>query len=268
VVIEHEKEGRTHRHVLWSRIDLEHMRAVPMDHDYAIHQRTARELEQAFGLARVASRLDRDGPHPARGPKAWEEFRGMRSGSDPRAVTAEVSALWQETTTGMAFAAALAARGYRLAQGDRRDFCLIDRAGDDHSLARRLDGVTAAQGAQQTGRAAGRVAGGLVEMVGRLLDRVAGPPREITPAAVLANPALRQAYAAQQLAAVQRETALTALGQAQAQGRALEPAQVARLHYRDWQRLRGEGEAGLRALVAEQAQARQQAQQRGRERDR
>ena len=29
IVIEHEKEGRTHRHVVWNRIDLENMRAFP-----------------------------------------------------------------------------------------------------------------------------------------------------------------------------------------------------------------------------------------------
>ena len=29
IVIEHEKEGRTHRHVVWNRVDLEKMRACP-----------------------------------------------------------------------------------------------------------------------------------------------------------------------------------------------------------------------------------------------
>jgi hypothetical protein len=52
--------------------------------------------------------------------------------------------LWRSTDSGRAFAAAIEQHGYVLAKGDRRDFCVIDQAGDVHSLARRLDGVTAA----------------------------------------------------------------------------------------------------------------------------
>lgn len=52
--------------------------------------------------------------------------------------------LWHESGNGKAFRTALAQHGYVLARGDRRDFCIIDPAGDDHSLARRVQGVKAA----------------------------------------------------------------------------------------------------------------------------
>lgn len=146
VVVEHEKKGRVHRHVIWSRIDVERMKAIRMDDDYAIHQRTARELEQAFDLERGRSVLgvERDGPRPARRPQSWEMFRGQQSGMDPNQIRADMTRLWGSTTHGATFATALEAEGYLLAKGARRDFCVIDPAGDAHSLARRLSGVKAA----------------------------------------------------------------------------------------------------------------------------
>ena len=71
-------------------------------------------------------------------------FRAQDTGLDPRAITAEVTELWQSADSGRAFAAALEERGYILAKGDRRDFCIIDQAGDEHSLARRISGARAA----------------------------------------------------------------------------------------------------------------------------
>jgi hypothetical protein len=70
---------------------------------------------------------------------------GSESGIDPQAMKAEVTALWHAADSGTAFAAALAEHGYILARGDKPGvICLIDRAGDDHSLTRRLAGVKVA----------------------------------------------------------------------------------------------------------------------------
>ena len=44
-----------------------------------------------------------------------------------------------------AFQAGLETKGYLLAQGDRRDFVIVDRAGGIHSLGRRIDGMKAAE---------------------------------------------------------------------------------------------------------------------------
>jgi hypothetical protein len=146
IVVEHEKDGRTHRHVVWSRIDADSMTAISDSLTYARHERAAREIEQAFGLEAVESVLvkDRGKERPERNPQDWESFRGQESKLDPKAIKAEVTALWHESDNGQAFAAALHEHGYILAKGDRRDFCIIDRAGDEHSLARRLAGIKAA----------------------------------------------------------------------------------------------------------------------------
>lgn len=53
IVVEHEKLGRTHRHVIWSRIDPDTLATISDSHNYARHEATARELERQFELAPV-----------------------------------------------------------------------------------------------------------------------------------------------------------------------------------------------------------------------
>jgi hypothetical protein len=147
IVVEHVKHGREHRHIIWSRIDTDSMTALPDSLTYQKHDRASREIEAELGLEPVASVLvkDRETARPERRPKNWETFRGTKSGIDPEAVKTEVTALWKEAESGKAFAVALAEHGYALRKGDRRDFCIIDPAGNEHSLARRIDGVKAAE---------------------------------------------------------------------------------------------------------------------------
>lgn len=144
--VEHEKEGRVHRHVVWCRINPDTMTAVSDSFTARAHEQTSRELEQAFGLEPVESVLvkDRETERPERRPRNWETYRGHGSGIDPAEVKAEVTALWNAADSGQAFAAALTEHGYFLCKGDRRDFCIIDAAGNEHSLARRIDGHKAA----------------------------------------------------------------------------------------------------------------------------
>jgi len=139
-VVEHEKQGRVHRHVFWSRIDPETMTAVSDSKTYRIHEKTADELEKAFGHEPTPRGRGPEG----RNPDNWEVFRGQQSQIDPYDIKAELTELWQQADTGKAFAAALEDHGYILAKGDRRDFVVVDAAGDDHSLARRIGGVRAA----------------------------------------------------------------------------------------------------------------------------
>ncbi len=147
-VVEHEKGGRIHRHAIWSRIDADTMTALPDGLNYRAHERAARAIEQAFGHQAVPSVLvpapARGTSRPSRRPNDMESFRAQESRIDPEAMKAEITALWHAADSGASFAAALAAHGHLLARGDRRDFVLVDRAGDDHSLARRIAGVKAA----------------------------------------------------------------------------------------------------------------------------
>lgn len=145
-VVQHVKEGRAHVHVVWSRIDLENNRAISDSHNYRKHEEVARSLEREFGHTRVqGAHVEREGKErPARTPSHAEMQQAGRSGLDPKAIKAEVTALWQQADSGKAFATALTAAGYTLARGEKRDFILVDQAGETHSLARRIDGAKAA----------------------------------------------------------------------------------------------------------------------------
>lgn len=146
-VVEHDKNGRVHRHVVWSRIDVDRMTAVKMHHDYAKHQAVARQLEREFGLEPGRSVLGPEaekGQRPERRPKQWEVFRGQSTGIDVRAMKEEITELWDKAKSAEAFISELEAKGYVLARGDSRAYCIVDSKGDVHSLARRIGGVKAA----------------------------------------------------------------------------------------------------------------------------
>lgn len=146
-VVEHRKHGRTHRHVIWSRTNVASMTAVATTDDFEKHQAVARELEQLFSLERVSSVLGPTrtaGARPSRRPATWESFRGQKSGIDPWAMKQTITELYRASKTGQQFAARLSEQGYTLLKGDRCDFVVRDSAGDLHSLARRIDGVSVA----------------------------------------------------------------------------------------------------------------------------
>lgn len=145
-VVIHEKKDRQHIHVVWSRIDLQTMRAVSDSHNFRRHEEVARDLERRFGHDRVqGAHAERDGvERPDRTPSRPELRQEERTGITGREVKAEVSAIFRGSDRAEAFRSALEDAGYVLAQGDRRDFVIVDRAGGVHSLARRIDGVRAA----------------------------------------------------------------------------------------------------------------------------
>jgi Ni,Fe-hydrogenase III component G len=138
VIVEHVKQGRRHWHAIWNRVDAETLKVTDITGNYAIHARTARELEQAFGLRPTPSP---DGKRRSR-EKLWERHAEKESGITREKITADLTRCWQATKTGRQFRDAIQRAGYLLARGDRRDFCVVDQSGRVHSLARRLDGVS------------------------------------------------------------------------------------------------------------------------------
>lgn len=146
-VVMHEKFGREHFHVVWTRIDVENMRSVSDSHNYRKHEEVARDLERRFGHDRVQGvHAERDGQErPDRTPSRAELRQEERTGIKGKEVKAEVTAAFKVSDGPEAFRAALEDKGYILAKGDKRDFVLIDRTGGIHSLARRIDGVVAAE---------------------------------------------------------------------------------------------------------------------------
>jgi hypothetical protein len=146
VVVMHEKLGRQHIHVVWSRIDLEKMRSVSDSHNFRKHEEVARDLERRFGHDRVqGAHHERDGvERPDRTPSRAELQQQERTGITGKRVKEEVTAAFRASDGPEAFRAALQEKGYTLAHGDRRDYVILDQKGGIHSLARRINGMKAA----------------------------------------------------------------------------------------------------------------------------
>jgi hypothetical protein len=145
-LVEHEKNGWKHWHVVYSRIDSERMRALPDGLDAKICHGAARKIEIELGLEKVIGPYDREPgtPRPPRAPAPWEMYRGMQTKIDPRDIAAEVTELYHQSQTGKEFHAALEDHGYQLATG-RRGLLILDSAGKEHSLVKRIDGVKTAE---------------------------------------------------------------------------------------------------------------------------
>jgi hypothetical protein len=146
VVVVHEKEGREHCHIVWSRIDLDRMAAISDSHNYRKHEEVARALEKEFGLERVqGAHVERDGkPRPERTPSHREMLQSERTGISPEQAKELLTGIWNTTKSGKEFQAALEEKRWMLARGDRRDFVAIDPTGGTHSIARRIEGAKAA----------------------------------------------------------------------------------------------------------------------------
>jgi hypothetical protein len=147
VVVVHEKEGREHCHIVWSRIDLDRMAAISDSHNYRKHEQVARALEKEFGHERVqGAHVERDGKErPERTPSHSEMLQADRTGLNPQQAKELMTGIWQSTKSGKEFQAALEDKGWILARGDRRDFVAIDPNGGVHSVARRIEGANAAE---------------------------------------------------------------------------------------------------------------------------
>jgi hypothetical protein len=145
-VVEHRKAGRTHRHAIWSRINVKTMTAVKMTDDYAKHQAVARQLELCLGLKPERSVLrdgHESGTRPSRRPKTWESFRGQKSGISPSQMKENVTRLYLGSSGAGEFASRLSQHGCTLVRGSTSGYCIRDEAGHLHSLLRRIEGVTA-----------------------------------------------------------------------------------------------------------------------------
>jgi Relaxase/Mobilisation nuclease domain len=134
-VVFHEKEGRRHAHVVWSRIDTERMRAINMAHFKSKLMDVSRALylENGWQMPRgfVTSR-ERD---PANYTLAeWQQAK--RAKQNPQALKALFQECWAISDSKKAFASALQARGYTLARGDRRGHVAVDFRGEVYAIAK------------------------------------------------------------------------------------------------------------------------------------
>ena len=142
VVVFHEKNGRRHCHVVWSRLmyseHTKRMVAIRMSHfkhklmEISRYQFLKYGWKMPEGMKRAQ---DRSPWHLSR-----EEYRqAVRLSEDPQALKALFKGAWEQSDTLKTFVAALQERGMLLARGDRRGFVALDMAGGVYSLTRWID---------------------------------------------------------------------------------------------------------------------------------
>lgn len=134
-IVFHEKDGRRHAHVVWSRIDAERMQAINLPH-YRIKLRdVSRQLYLRHGWEMPRGLQDRSLRDPLNFTREeWQQAK--RVGLDPREIKAVIQQCWSASDSRAAFEQALKERGFWLARGDRRGFVAIDYRGEVYSLSR------------------------------------------------------------------------------------------------------------------------------------
>ncbi|KHA51923.1 AAA family ATPase [Sulfitobacter geojensis] len=134
-VVFHEKHGRRHAHCVWSRIDVDRMRAINLPHFKRRLMDISRELylEHDWDMpAGLRHAEDRD-PSNFSGAEASQAKRTKRS---PAELKKLFKTCWEMSDSRIAFAAALHDKGFCLARGDRRGFVAVDVDGEVYSLSR------------------------------------------------------------------------------------------------------------------------------------
>lgn len=134
-IVFHEKDGRRHAHVVWSRIDSEKMRAINLPHYKAKLRDVSRSLYLEHGWDMPRGLQDRRLRDPLNFTREeWQQAK--RAGVDPREIKAALQDSWKLSDNRPSFQSALKERGFWLARGDRRGFVALDYRGEVYSLSR------------------------------------------------------------------------------------------------------------------------------------
>lgn len=131
----HEKEGRRHAHVVWSRIDGARLKAINLPHYKRKLATLSQELYRDFGWETPKGFRDKERRDRTRYSRA-EGQQAKRNHQDAGKLKAMFRACWEGSDSLEGFAAALTEQGYFLARGDRRGFVAVDADGKIWSISR------------------------------------------------------------------------------------------------------------------------------------
>lgn len=134
-IVFHEKEGRRHAHVVWSRIDAENMKAINLPHFKLKLRDLSKELYLEHGWQLPEGYLDKSARDPMNLTlEEWQQAK--RTKQDARALKTSFQECWSISDTRVSFERALEERGFFLAKGDRRGFVAVDYRGEVYALNR------------------------------------------------------------------------------------------------------------------------------------
>jgi hypothetical protein len=131
----HEKQGRRHAHCVWSRIDVQEMKAVQLSHFKMKLQEISKELYRQYGWEMPKGFENKAERNPYNYTLA-EWHQAQRVKEDPQALKALFKDCWEQSKNGEALIETLKAKGYRVAQGDKRGAVAVDYQGEVYSLSR------------------------------------------------------------------------------------------------------------------------------------
>lgn len=136
-IVFHEKEGRRHAHVVWSRIDCGEMKAINLPFYKTKLRDVSRELYYEHGWKMPQGLLDGHNRDPLNySLREWQQAK--RQGEDPKALQRMFQNCWAASDNRSSFEHALQRYGLYLAKGDRRGYVAIDYRGEVYSLSRWL----------------------------------------------------------------------------------------------------------------------------------
>lgn len=134
-IVFHEKEGRRHSHVIWSRIDVDEMKAIHLPH----FKRKINDIAKNLYLEHDWKMPDGFRNTKLKNPlnfsrSEWEHAK--RHGHNPKILKAMFQECWAASDNRQTFANALSENGFHLARGDRRGFVAVDFKGVAFSVPR------------------------------------------------------------------------------------------------------------------------------------
>ncbi len=136
-IVFHEKEGRRHAHVVWSRINPATMKAQRMSHFKTKLRDISRDLYLEHGWKLPDGYL-KENKHDPLNYGYTEYHQAKRQNIDPKRLKALLLDCWQKSDSKSAFVNALEEHSMFLARGDRRGFVAVDHTGEVYSLSRWL----------------------------------------------------------------------------------------------------------------------------------
>jgi len=137
VIVFHEKENRIHAHAVWSRIDAQEMKAIPMSFFKNKLMEISRDIYLENDWPLPKGFMD----HEKRDPLKYslEEYQqAKRMDQNPKLVKRILKTCWEQSDNRNSFEAALKRQGFFLTRGDRRGFLAVSMTGEPLSLSRWL----------------------------------------------------------------------------------------------------------------------------------
>ncbi|WP_107496201.1 relaxase/mobilization nuclease domain-containing protein [Thalassobius sp. I31.1] len=178
-VVVHEKEGRRHAHIVWSRIDSDEMKAINLPHFKNKLRDMSRDLYLDHGWELPKGLKTYGDRNPLNFTLAeWQQAK--RLSLDPREIKQGFRQAWEHSDNLKSLSNALEERGYYLARGDRRGFVALDVHGTVFSLAK-WSGVRSKDVAAKLGKPDGLrpVSDVQDDLRNRLKDQMKGYIRQV-----------------------------------------------------------------------------------------